>query len=474
LREPCQLGILGGSGMVESARVERFDVFVIGGGATGSEVAFRLGRTGGLTVGLAERDKLGGECNLYGCVPTKVMLRSAKVAAMARDADRFGVHVPAVDVDFLAVRDRARRIIEAQSGGGAKPFERLGIRVLMEEARLIGPHLIELADGTEVEADRIVLATGTESVTPPIEGIEDGPYWTNKEAIWKPESVPRSMAILGTGAIGIEFAQMYARFGSRVTAIEAFPRILPNEDEDAAAALVPALEGEGIRLVPGTTCARAEYHGRRWRLRLSNGEELESAELLVATGRRARFEHHDLDAAGVRLDDDGKPMLTDTLRTTNDHVWAAGDATGELLFTHVSTYEAELVVDDILGRPRSRDYRVVPRVTFCDPEVASVGLTERQARQAGSEVRIAKVRMEESERAVIDGRTHGVVKLVADARTGELLGGHVVSEEAGAMIHEVAVAMAGRIPPRVAAETSHAYPTFPEALKAAFQKLAAE
>jgi len=460
--------------MVESGAMERFDVFVIGGGATGSEIAFRLGRNGGLAVGLAERDKLGGECNLYGCVPTKVMLQSAKIAAMARDADSFGVRVPAVEVDFLAVRDRARRIIEAQSGGGAKPFERLGIRVLAEEARLVGAHRIEVADGTEVEADRIVLATGSESVTPPIEGIEEGPYWTNKEAIWKPESVPRSIAILGTGAIGIEFSQIYARFGSSVTAIEVLPRILPNEDEDAAAALVPAFEEEGIRLVPGTTCDRAEYHGRRWRLHLSNGEVIESAELLVAAGRRPRFEPHDLDAAGVRLDDDSKPVLTTTLRTTNDHVWAAGDATGELLFTHVGTYEADLVVDDILGQPRPRDYRVVPRVTFCDPEVASVGLTERQAREAGNDVRIAKVPMADSERAAIEGRTHGLVKLVADARTGEVLGGHIVGEEAGAMIHEVVAVMAGRTPAHVVGDAIHAYPTFPESLKAAFQKLAAD
>ncbi|HSL67532.1 MAG TPA: NAD(P)/FAD-dependent oxidoreductase, partial [Actinomycetota bacterium] len=432
---------------------------------------FRLGERG-MRVAIAERDKLGGECNHYGCVPTKVMLRSAKIAALARDADRFGVRVPAVDVDFLAVRDRARGIIEAQSGGGAKPFERLGVRVLMEEARVVGPHRIELADGTEVEADRIVLTTGSESVTPPIEGIEEGQYWTNKEAIWKPESVPRSIAILGTGAIGIEFAQIYARFGSSVTAIEVLPRILPSEDEDAAAQVVPALEEEGIRLMPGTTCVRAEYHGRRWRLHLSNGEVLESVELLVAAGRRARFEPHDLDAAGIQLDHAGKPVLTDTMRTTSDHVWAAGDATGELLFTHVATYEADLVVDDILGKPRPRDYRVVPRVTFCDPEVASVGLTERQAREAGNDVRVAKVRMDDSERATIEGRTHGLVKLVADARTGELLGGHVVGEEAGAMIHEVVAAMAARTPAQVVGDAIHAYPTFPEVLKAAFQKLA--
>src|SRR6266511_1580160 len=269
----------------------------------------------------------------------------------------------------------------------------------LRAARGPGPHGRGPPGGAAPDRDGRWHRGRSGSVTPPIEGIEDGPYWTNKEAIWKPESVPRSIAILGTGAIGIEFAQIYARFGSSVTAIEVLPRILPNEDEDAAAALVPALKAEGIRLVPGTTCVRAEYHGRRWRLHLSNGEDLESAELLVAAGRRARFEPHDLDAAGVELDDEGKPVLTDTLRTTNDHVWAAGDATGELLFTHVGTYEADLVIDDILGKPRLRDYRVVPRVTFCDPEVASVGLTERQAREAGNDVRIAKVRMEDGERA---------------------------------------------------------------------------
>ncbi len=448
-------------------------MFVIGGGGTGSEIAFRLARHGGLSIALAERDKLGGECNHYGCVPTKVMIRSAGIAHTARDGDRFGVHVSDVDVDFLAVRERARRIIDQQSGGGAKPFERLGIRVLMDEARLVAPNTIEMSDGTEFEADRIVLCTGTQSWTPPIEGIEEGPYWTNKEAIWKPEAVPRSLAVIGAGAIGMEFAQIYARFGSTVTALEVLPRILPNEDEDASASVAPAFVEEGIRLLPGVACERAEYHGRRWLLHLGGGETIEASELLVAAGRRPVFDVHDLAAAGVDLDDDGKPELTETLRTTNDHVWAAGDATGELLFTHVGTYEAELVVDDILGAPRARDYRVIPRVTFCDPEVASVGLTERQARDAGFDVRTAKVSLADNERAVIDGRTHGMVKLVADARTGEVLGGHIVAEEAGAMIHEVVAVMAARIPASAVASAVHAYPTLSESVKGAFDGLAA-
>jgi pyruvate/2-oxoglutarate dehydrogenase complex dihydrolipoamide dehydrogenase (E3) component len=452
---------------------ERFDVFVIGGGGTGSEVAFRLGRGSGLRVGLAERDRLGGECNHYGCVPTKVMLRSAKIAQLARDAGRFGVEIPSVAIDLPAVLRRARRIVEEGSGEGAAPFERLGIAVFHQEARLVGERRIQLADGTRIEADRVVLATGTEATIPPIPGLADGPRWTSREAIWEPERPPASLVVIGAGAIGIELSQIYSRFGSEVTVIEALPSILPSEDEDAAAALAPALEQEGIRLLPGAAIERAAYDGAGWQVSLRGGETLAAEELLVATGRRPVFDGHDLAAAGVELDDRGRPRLTDTLRTTADGVWAAGDATGDLLFTHVGSYEAALVVDDILGRPRARDYRVVPRVTFCDPEVASVGLTERQARDAGRDVRTGVARLEDNERTAIDGRPFGLVKLVGDALTGELLGGHIVGEEAGAMIHEVVAAMAGRVPVAAVRDAIHAYPTLSESVKGAFEHLAA-
>ncbi|MGH2635391.1 MAG: dihydrolipoyl dehydrogenase family protein [Actinomycetota bacterium] len=453
--------------------MERVDVFVIGGGGTGSEVAFRLGSRSGLRVAIAERDKLGGECNHYGCVPTKVMLRSAKIAHLARDAGRFGVRIPSVEVDFRAVQQRARDVVEDQSAEGAAPFERAGITVHLQEARLVGERRVELADGTPVEADRIVLATGTEASVPPIAGLADGPVWTNREAIWKPTRPPASLAVIGTGAVGIEFSQIYARFGSSVAAIEVLPQILPNEDEEAAAALVPALEAEGVRLLAGATVERAAHDGSGWRLSLAGGQTIEAEEVLVAAGRRPVFDGHDLAAAGVRLDDSGRPILTNTLRTTGDGVWAAGDATGDLLFTHVGSYEAAIVVDDILGAPRARDYRIVPRVTFCDPEVASVGLTQRQALEAGHRVRTAVVPLEDNERSHIDGRTVGLVKLVADAVTGELLGGHIVGEEAGAMIHEVVAAMAARSPAAAVGDAIHAYPTLSESVKGAFERLAA-
>ena len=395
--------------------MEHFDVFVVGGGGTGSEVAFRLGRESGLRVAIAERDKLGGECNHYGCVPTKVMLRSAKIAATARDAERYGVYIPEVEVDLAAVLHRVRAVIDAGSGAGAKPFEDLGITILMDEAHLVGPHEIEMADGGRIHADRIVLTTGTTPQTPQIPGLAGTPFWTNHEAIWTPKRVPASLAVVGTGAIGIEFAQMYARFGARVIALEAAPRILPSEDEEAAAALALALEEEGIELRAGVTIERASHDELGWRLDIEGEEAVCADELLVATGREVCMDGHDLAAAGVDLDDDGKPVLGETLRTTAPDIWAAGDATGELLFTHVGTYEAGLVVADILGRPRARDYRVVPRVTFCDPEVASVGLTEEQAREAGHEVRTSVVPIAENERAGSTGEAVRCRQTIADA-----------------------------------------------------------
>ncbi len=446
--------------------MDRVDVFVIGGGGTGSEVALSLARSSGLTVALAERDKLGGECNHYGCVPTKVMLRSAKIATLARDGARFGLRIPDVSIDFEAVRQRARDVVEAQSGEGTAPFERMGVRVFLQEARLVGEHRVELADGSAIEAGKVVLATGTDTAIPPIPGLADGPRWTNREAIWSPAAPPRSLAVIGTGAVGIEFAQIYARFGSRVTALEALPHILPQEDEEAAASIVPALERDGIALRPDVEFERATHDGTRWTIAIDGSDPLVADELLVATGRRPVFDAHDLEAVGVELDDEGNPVLTETMRTGNPDVWVAGDATGDLLFTHVGSYEAELVVKDILGHPEPRDYRVVPRVTFCDPEVASVGITEREARHDGRDPITAVVRFEHYERAHIDGVTDGLVKLVAD-RTGALLGGHIVGEDADALIHQVVGLMVARVRAPAVADAIHAYPTLSEAVKGA-------
>ena len=449
----------------------RFDVLVIGGGATGSELVLRL-TPGVLSVGMAERDRLGGECNWYGCVPTKTMLRSAKVAALARDAHHLGVRIPAVTVDFEAVRARVRRLVKANTAAGAQPFTDRGARVIGDEVRVIGPQEAETSAGDRIVAERIVLATGTQPVIPPIDGLAEGPFWTNKEAIWHEGGLPGSLVVIGGGAIGVEFAQIYARFGTRVTLIEAAGHLLAPEDEDSSRCITEALQAEGIEIITGATIERAGHGADRWRVELAGRPPVSSDEVLVATGRRPVFDDHNLHAAGVKLDDRGRPVLDATLRTTAPGIWAAGDATGDLLFTHVCTYEAGVVADDIEGHPHRRDYRVVPKVTYCDPEVASVGVTEQGAREAGHEVLTALVAIRDNERAVIEGRPEGHVKLVADARTGELLGGHIVGEAAGELIHDVVIAMAGRVPIPVVAGAIYAYPTISEAVHAAFSQLA--
>jgi pyruvate/2-oxoglutarate dehydrogenase complex dihydrolipoamide dehydrogenase (E3) component len=345
--------------------------------------------------------------------------------------------------------------------------------VFVQEARLRGEHRVELADGTVFEADRIVLATGSEPTAPPIPGLEAGGFWSNKEAIWHEGGVPSTLLVLGGGAIGVEFSQIYSRFGSMVTLIEALPNVLPPEDADSSRVIAAALEADGIHLHVGFKAARVERPDGRWKMTFEDSEHdfLEADELLVATGRRPCFDGHDLEAAGVDLDRRGRPLLGETLRTTAEHIWVGGDATGELLFTHVGGYEAGTILADIMGAPHPRDYRVVPRVTFCEPEVASVGLTEEEGRADGREVVTGLAPFSENSRSFIEGEPAGHVKVVADARTGEVLGGHIVGEHAGELIHEIVAVMAGRVAPKDVGRAIHAYPTRSQSVLTAFREV---
>jgi pyruvate/2-oxoglutarate dehydrogenase complex dihydrolipoamide dehydrogenase (E3) component len=455
--------------------MERTDVFVIGGGGTGSDVTYALAGAG-VDVVMAEREVLGGECANYGCDPTKAMLKAARVAATARRSAEFGIRVGEVAVDFDAVMRRVRRLIDEETAEGPRPYEERGVRVIMQEARLAGEHRVELADGTVFEADRIVLTTGSRPTAPPVEGLDGGGYWTNREAIWHGEEIPGSLAIMGAGAIGVEFAQIYARFGSRVTLIEALDRCLPLEDEDSSRAIRASLETEGIAVHTGARVTKAERtdDGAGWRLFVEGrAEPIETDRLLVATGRAPAFDGLGLTAAGVELDERGRPILTETLRTTAAHIWAGGDATGEHLFTHVGGYEAGVIVADILGRPFPRDYRVVPRVTYCQPEVASVGMTEAQARDQGVDVAVGMASFAGNSRAFLEGEPAGHVKMVGDAATGHLLGGHIVGENAGELLGEVIAVMAGRVPARTVGEAIHPYPTLSETVREAMKALGA-
>lgn len=453
--------------------MERLDVLVIGGGSAGSETAFRLGETRRLRVGLVERDRLGGECNNYGCVPTKAMLKAAKTVVAARGAEAFGIRVRDVSVDFGKVMERVRGIVAHFSRYGPAPFEEIGVRVWVgPTARFASPHEMAFDDGERVAAERIVIATGTKAAVPPIPGLAEAGFWTNEEAA-DPPRLPESIAIVGAGPIGVEFAQIFARFGSRVTVIEALDRVLPPEDPDASSVLEEALADDGIEVLTSARIEAVERVGQDRRLRLAGGRTVDAAEILVAAGRTPSFALLDPAQAGVELDGRGRPVLDAALRTTAPHVFCAGDATGESLFTHTASYEGQVVARQILtGRRIAADYRVVPRVTYTDPEIASVGLTELQAREQGIDATIGRVDFADSERAFIEGDTRGFVKVVADARGGEIVGGHIAGAGAGELIHEIVALMAGRTPAAPAAAAIHAYPTLAEAVKGALDQVA--
>jgi pyruvate/2-oxoglutarate dehydrogenase complex dihydrolipoamide dehydrogenase (E3) component len=456
--------------------MDTYDVFVIGGGGAGSECAYRIGESKRFRVAMAEHDKLGGECNNYGCVPTKAMLAAAKLAHSLDRAEEFGIRIKGdIEIDFPKIMERVNRIVAHSVRYGSEPFTDIGVEVFLgPTASFTSPHELAL-DGKRVKAKKVIVATGTDAAAPPIPGLAEAGYWTNKEAT-NPPHLPSTIAILGAGPIGVEFAQIFARLGSKVTVIEALDRVLPPEDPDSGAVIAEAFDDEGIEVITAAKVERVEKSNGKRRLHIAGGRMVSADVLLVATGRTPRMKDLNPDAAGIELDERGRPVLTEGLRsTTARHVWVAGDATGELLFTHVATYEAGLVSGTVLsGRARKRDYRVVPKVTFCEPEVASVGVTEQQARDAGREVRIGKLDFADNERADIDGLTRGLAKVVADAETGEVLGGHIVGTGAGEMIHEIVAIMAGRGKAGVAGKAIHAYPTLSETVKGALEQASAD
>ncbi len=465
-------------------RADRFDLVVIGAGSAGSTAAGEAVARGA-KVALIERWKVGGTCLNVGCDPTKTLVRSAEIRHLVRHAARFGTEVPAARTDWPAVVRRVERVVNTIRGGdGDANIRASGIVLRKGHARFRSPHEI-VVTGVNGEgdallhADRVIIATGAANVTPPIAGLAEAGFITNVEAIALPE-LPRSLAVIGAGVVGVEFAQLFARFGVEVTLFASRDRILPAEDDELTPLLQAVLEHEGVRVETGVRVRRlVSRQGPDGRRKLVVGERAGTAvearvdEVLVATGRRPVVAGLDLEAAGVAYGPNGIPV-DDTLRTNAPHIWAAGDVTGTYPYTHVADYQARIAEFNAMsGRPpRRADYRVVPRVIFTDPELARVGLTEHEARNAGYDVKSATVPMRNLARALTAGETDGAVKLVADQATGELLGGHVLAARGGELLAEVALAMRLRLPASAIADTIHAYPTLSEAVFWAAYELA--
>ncbi len=445
----------------------RYNLVVLGAGTAGLVSAAGAAGLGG-RVALVERHLMGGDCLNYGCVPSKALLRSARAAAEVARAGEFGVVVPpGTRVDFGLVMERMRRLRASLSpNDSAERFRKLGVDVFLGEGRFTGPDTLDVA-GQRLEFARAVIATGARAADPDIPGLADAGSLTN-ETVFSLTELPARLIVLGAGPIGCELAQAFRRFGSQVDLVNRSPDVLPREDADARAIVRRQFGREGIRLHLGARAVRADRAGATRRLVCErDGRELvlEGDAILVGVGRAPNVEGLNLEAAGVAYDARGV-HVDDRLRTTNPHVYAAGDICSPYKFTHAADAMARVVLQNALFHGRRRaGALVIPWCTYTDPEVARVGLSEEEARQRGVRVRVFRQEMAGVDRAVLDGATEGFVKVLVKEGTGRILGATVVAEHAGEMISELTLAMTARLGLGKLAGTIHPYPTQAEAIK---------
>ncbi len=449
-----------------------FDLAVLGGGSAGLTVAAGAARLG-VRVLLVEREgRLGGDCLHFGCVPSKTLIRTARVRRLLARSRDFGLPDAALPpVDFAAVRRRIEAVIAGiQAHDSPERFQGLGATVRFGQARFLDPHAIAL-DGRRVTADRWVIATGSRAAVPDIPGLAGAGYLTNRD-IFSLDRLPASLVVLGGGAIAVEMGQAFARLGSRVTVVQRGARLLSREDPDLAAVVAERLAAEGLDLRLGcavTAVAGAPAPGGLKSVTLvreGREERVEAEAILVALGRTPNLDDLGLEAAGVARTPKGL-VLDERLRTTAPHIFGAGDVTGDHLFTHAAGYEGGVVVANAVFRlPKKADYRLLPRCTYTEPELAVVGMTETQARQAGLAHSVVAEPFSGNDRARAEGETEGLVKLVLDRR-GRPLGVGIVGPGAGELLSEWVAAMAGTVGLGTLAGAIHPYPTLSETSKRA-------
>jgi pyruvate/2-oxoglutarate dehydrogenase complex dihydrolipoamide dehydrogenase (E3) component len=434
----------------------RQDVVVIGGGPGGLVVA-SVAAQFGLRVTLVEKStQLGGDCLHSGCVPSKTLIRSARLAHRMRHAARYGLTDRDPGVDINRVLDRVESVIaRIQQHDDPARFRGYGCDVRFGAARFLNPHEISVNDAI-IRGKRFVIATGSQPVVPPIPGIAEAGYDTN-ETIFTRRELPPRLAVIGGGPVGVELAQAFARLGSRVSLVEAADRVLPMSDGEVSAALRQVLEAEGITLHLSCQVSAVRRDGDSRQLFLTSGATVECERILVAAGRRPDVFGLGLDEAGV--EHNIKEVVVDArLRTRQPHIHAIGDVCGPYRFTHMAEYQAGIVLANLLFRiPRKVDYRVVPRVTFTEPEVAEVGLTEQEAQTQGVRYDVARFPLNQIDRAITDGDEEGFIKILIVR--GRVAGGSLIGVQAGELIHELALAMQVRAKAGDISRLVHAYPT---------------
>ncbi len=445
-----------------SSEAIKADIAIIGAGSGGLSIASGAAQLG-LKVVLFEKSEMGGDCLNYGCVPSKALIAAAGAAHNARSASHLGVNAHAISIDFAAVMEHVHRTIAAIAPVDSQErFEGLGVRVVREAARFVDGKTVA-SDSVSVTARKIIVATGSTAAVPPIPGLTDTPYLTN-ETIFSLTELPKKLLVLGGGPIGLELGQAFRRLGSDVAIIEA-DQLLGREDPEVAAIVLDQLRSDGIDLHPGSKAVRVEPGPTLVVEREGKQSRLSGSHLLIAVGRKPTLDGLDLDRAGVKHDRNG--IVTDrSLRSSNKHVYAVGDVAGRGQFTHLAGAHAALVVRRALfAMPINADAVIVPRVTYTDPELAAVGISEANAiKSHGSDVRVVQIPMEENDRALAEGDTRGFAKLIT-SKSGKVLGVTLVGRHAGDHIHIWSLVMSAGLKLSKLTSAIAPYPTRGEASK---------
>ncbi len=432
------------------------DLVVIGGGAGGLTIASVAAQLG-LKVTLIEKEeKLGGDCLHFGCVPSKTLIKSAKVVALMRRATDFGLDAVNSKVDFGKVNDHVQSVIEhIQHHDDPERFRDYGCEVIFGHARFINSHSVQVNE-IVIKAKRFVIATGSKPRIPSIQSLNEISYLTNLD-IFSLRELPQRLIVLGGGAIGLEMGQAFSRLGSHVTILQRAENILPQEDPEVSNALKKSLVEDGLTIHTSTEAERIHKTNTGIIIDCNNGLKLEADRILVATGRKANTDGLELEKAGVKYNQQG--IIVDRrMRTSRKHIYACGDVCGPYLFTHMAEYQSGIVISNAIFRfPKKTDYRVIPWVTYTEPELARVGLTEQQAREQGVIPTVLRFDFKDNDRALTEVETDGVYKLVT--HKGKILGASILGPHAGELIHEIVLAMQAGIKIGKISAAIHAYPT---------------
>ena len=450
--------------------MEKFDILIIGAGSAGeSAVSYSAGKN--KKVGLIEKARVGGACVFNACIPTKAMVHAARMYKQMQKADFYGLPKLERSADFRKVKEFKDRIISEISEGRDERMSKKGAVVIKGTARFTSPHEVIVGE-KKFKAEKIIIATGSEPAAPPIRGLEEAGYLTNISAL-ELDHAPKRLAVIGGGPVGIEFTQILSSFGSSIRIYEMEDRILTGEDKDISSRLTELLLKDGISISTGVKVSeiRQTQTGKlvisEDKKGATNSDEFD--DILIAAGRKPVMEKLDLSAAGVETSKKGI-KVDSSMRTNVTHIWAVGDVTGDFYFTYVATEQAKTAaLNAVSNGDREIHYDILPRATFCDPEVGSVGLTEVQAEKQGHKVRSSKFNYADMTRAIVSDTTDGFIKIVAEEGSGRILGGHILGAEASTLIHEVAAALAGSLSVDDIGDLFHSYPTFSEGIRYACQ-----